>query len=93
LWGTELQTPFANSFFRESYSRAYGTIVGSQQLSELEEIIEYKKHVEMNDKERVHIKHNLWNKRLQLVEVRPGEERRKERVEDRGIEGLRSRRR
>eukprot|EP01127_Copromyxa_protea_P022122 TRINITY_DN7809_c0_g1_i1.p1 TRINITY_DN7809_c0_g1~~TRINITY_DN7809_c0_g1_i1.p1 ORF type:complete len:2505 (+),score=361.67 TRINITY_DN7809_c0_g1_i1:42-7556(+) len=60
--------PELTALVGESYSRAYTTIVASQQLSELEEIIEYKKHMEADDKEKMQITHDLWNARLQLVE-------------------------
>lgn len=69
LVGYVIRLRFPSNRFSESYSRAYATIVGSQQLSELEEIIEYKKHLEVNDKERIKIKHDLWDRRLSLVEV------------------------
>ncbi|KII85882.1 hypothetical protein PLICRDRAFT_144570 [Plicaturopsis crispa FD-325 SS-3] len=59
----DLLDPELSSFVGEGYGRSYNIMVRAQMLSELEEIIDYKKHADQPDRQRMMRK--TWMKRLQ----------------------------
>eukprot|EP01126_Amoeba_proteus_P048791 TRINITY_DN5662_c0_g1_i4.p1 TRINITY_DN5662_c0_g1~~TRINITY_DN5662_c0_g1_i4.p1 ORF type:complete len:841 (-),score=190.43 TRINITY_DN5662_c0_g1_i4:2162-4432(-) len=64
----DLLAPELTALIGESYNRAYEVVVQAQQFTELEEIIQYKQELTNNNQERVELFHQLWNKRLQVIE-------------------------